>query len=134
LLESEIMLLASFFFLWQIPHFWLLVLILGGEYRAAGLPTVTGRFSPQQLARITFLWILATAAGGLAFPVLDSARVGLPWSIGLVAASVWLAATAINVLRITPGDVQPPLSRAFRRVNVFALVVMVCLSGSALAT
>ena len=130
----EIVVLASFFFIWQIPHFWLLLLMFGGEYREAGLPTVAGRFSPPQLARITFVWILATAASALAFPVLDRTGVGLPWSLGLVAASVWLAAKAIHVLRIGADDAQPPIRQAFRQVNAFALTVMVCLSGSALGT
>jgi protoheme IX farnesyltransferase len=130
--NPEVVLLACFFFIWQIPHFWLLLLMLGGEYSEAGLPTATERLSPPQLARITFVWILATAVSGLAFPVLERAEIGLPWSLGLVAASIWLAAKATRVLRIADGDAQPPIRGAFRQVNVFALMVMVCLSASAL--
>ena len=39
--DPELLLVAMFFFIWQIPHFWLLMLIMGDEYEAAGLPSLT---------------------------------------------------------------------------------------------
>jgi hypothetical protein len=95
---------------------------------------VTERFSPPQLARITFVWMLATAASALAFPVLDRAGVSLPWSLGLVFAAVWLGAKATGVLRLATDEARPAIRRAFYHVNAFALMVMVCLSGNALVT
>jgi protoheme IX farnesyltransferase len=128
-----ILVVALFFFIWQIPHFWLLLLMLGDEYRKAGLPTVTDKFARPQLLRITFMWILATAAGGLTFPALSRLDVALPWSLGLVIASFWLAAKAAAILRVSVGDDdKPPLRRAFRQINAYAVMVMVCLSLNAL--
>lgn len=51
--------LAVFFFIWQVPHFWLLLLIYSSEYKNAGLPVLTDIFSKIQLGRISFLWIIA---------------------------------------------------------------------------
>ncbi|MGD2109282.1 MAG: protoheme IX farnesyltransferase [Phycisphaerae bacterium] len=131
--DPEILLVALFFFVWQIPHFWLLLLMLGDEYEEAGLPTVTDKFSQAQLVRITFVWILATAVGGVAFPALDHVEGGFAWSVGLVAASIWLALQATRILCVGVGDdTDPPVRRAFRQVNAFALMVMVCLSMGAL--
>jgi len=131
--DPGILLVALFFFIWQIPHFWLLLLMIGTEYREAGLPSVTGRFTQAQLARITFMWLLATAASAMAFPALNHAGARLPWSAVLVVASLWLAAKATKILRAAEdADDGPPIRRAFRQVNVFALMVMICLSLGAL--
>jgi protoheme IX farnesyltransferase len=53
--------LCLFFFLWQVPHFWLLAVACGRQYEQAGLPSLTGVFSEVQLRRIIFVWISATA-------------------------------------------------------------------------
>lgn len=65
LFDTQIMLVASFFFIGQIPHFWLLLLIFGDQYQEAGLPTLNKLFSPVQIKRISFVWILATMASAL---------------------------------------------------------------------
>jgi len=131
--DPAILLVATFFFIWQIPHFWLLLLMIGDQYRQAGLPTVTSRFARPQLQRISFVWILATAAGGLAFAAVDRVGIALPWNLALLAASVWLAASATAILRVpVTGDNRPPFGRAFGRINAYAVMVMLCLSLGAL--
>lgn len=65
-LHSEVILLvAAFFFLGQIPHFWLLLLMFGDQYKLAGLPSLTRIFSESQIKRITFAWVLTTTASAL---------------------------------------------------------------------
>ncbi|HOI49578.1 MAG TPA: protoheme IX farnesyltransferase [Prolixibacteraceae bacterium] len=65
LLDNQILLVATFFFIGQIPHFWLLLLIFGDQYQLAGLPSLNRIFSPAQIKRITFTWILTTVASAL---------------------------------------------------------------------
>lgn len=63
---------ASFLFIWQIPHFWLLLLIYDNDYKAGGFPTLTEIFTKQKLARLTFSLILimiACSFGLLAFSI-----------------------------------------------------------------
>ncbi|HSO85014.1 MAG TPA: protoheme IX farnesyltransferase [Draconibacterium sp.] len=65
-LTSEIILIvASFFFIGQIPHFWLLLLMFGDQYKLAGLPSLNQIFNEGQLKRITYTWILTTIASAL---------------------------------------------------------------------
>jgi len=65
-LTSEIILLvASFFFIGQIPHFWLLLLMFGDQYKLAGMPSLNQIFSESQLKRITYTWVLTTIASAL---------------------------------------------------------------------
>lgn len=65
-LSSEIILLvAAFFFIGQIPHFWLLLLMFGDQYKLAGLPSLNQIFSDSQIKRITYTWILTTLASAI---------------------------------------------------------------------
>lgn len=57
--------LAIFYFIWQIPHFWLLNLKYYKEYEKANFPTITKKFGVQSLERITFIWLLLTIICGL---------------------------------------------------------------------
>jgi protoheme IX farnesyltransferase len=134
LVDPDILLLAFFLFVWQIPHFWLLMLMLGDEYREAGLPTVADRFTRPQLLRITSVWIMATAVGGLAFPALSRIGSTLPWALVVVVASAWLVLKATDVIRASVGEQDRALFRqAFRRINAYAVIIMACLSLGALA-
>lgn len=63
LFDYQIVLLACIFFLWQVPHFWVLALRCRRDYLRAGLPTVARLFTPRQTRRITLVWVLALAAG-----------------------------------------------------------------------
>ncbi|PTN08852.1 protoheme IX farnesyltransferase [Mangrovibacterium marinum] len=56
---------ATFFFIGQIPHFWLLLLMFGKEYSLAGYPSLHNIFSENQIKRLSFTWILATIASAL---------------------------------------------------------------------
>lgn len=65
-LTSEVILVvALFFFIGQIPHFWLLLLMFGDQYKLAGLPSLNQIFNEGQLKRITYTWILTTIASAI---------------------------------------------------------------------
>lgn len=57
--NPEILSLSLFFFIWQIPHFWLLLILFAEDYEKAGYPTLKRVLTDKQIARITFYWILA---------------------------------------------------------------------------
>jgi protoheme IX farnesyltransferase len=128
-----IVLVAAFFFVWQIPHFWLILLMSGSQYAAAGLPTLTSLFSRRQILRMTSMWLLATAAAGLVLPTVAPGELALPWKLTIVIASIWLAGRAMSILGLQKDDESRLTFRpAFIRVNVYALIVMLCLSLNAL--
>jgi protoheme IX farnesyltransferase len=60
-LNTKILLFASFMFLWQVPHFWLLLIRHGKEYRKAGIVTISDYLDDTQIKKITFFWILLTS-------------------------------------------------------------------------
>jgi protoheme IX farnesyltransferase len=65
IIHHEILLVALFFFIGQIPHFWILLLMFGEQYQLAGLPSLNQVFSEAQIKRVTFTWILTTSAAAL---------------------------------------------------------------------
>ncbi len=73
--DPSVLALAFVFFIWQVPHFWLLVGLHAEGYEQAGYPTLVGLFGRDRLARLTFTWTCGTAgACGLLpmFRVLNS--------------------------------------------------------------
>jgi heme o synthase len=65
-ITSETILIVSlFFFIGQIPHFWLLLLLFGEQYKLANMPCLNQIFNEMQLKRITYVWILTTVASAL---------------------------------------------------------------------
>ena len=125
ILDPQIILIASFFFIWQIPHFWLLLMVLDKDYQQGGFPTLTEVFDQQQLGRITFIWILATAITGLLLPLFQiSHNQFINYSLFL--AAIWLAYRSINLLRKTKEIYS--FRFAFRSINYFALFVVIVVS------
>jgi len=64
-LAEPILIVAAFFFIGQIPHFWLLLLLFGNQYKLAGMPSLTDIFTKDQITRITYTWVLTTIASAL---------------------------------------------------------------------
>lgn len=64
LAEPEFFALGLFYFIWQIPHFWLLVMLHYGDYAGAGYPTAMRLFGKMTLQRLTYYWLILTIATG----------------------------------------------------------------------
>ena len=60
LFEVGFIALAILYFIWQVPHFWLLVVMYHEDYVNAGYPTVVEIFGKVSLHRITFIWMILT--------------------------------------------------------------------------
>ncbi|MGA7838354.1 MAG: protoheme IX farnesyltransferase [Ignavibacteriaceae bacterium] len=125
ILDPQIGIIALFFFIWQIPHFWLLLLIYGDDYKQAGFPTLTQIFNSEQLGRITFIWIASTVVIGLLLPVFGVVRSQLI-NFGLLAAGLWMIWGAVKLLKSTKE--KKYFGFAFREINIFALLVVLLIS------
>lgn len=56
--------LAIFFFIGQIPHFWLIITRYSIEYNMAGIKSITDKFNQSQLRRLIYAWVAATSICG----------------------------------------------------------------------
>lgn len=63
--ELEFIAIASYYFIWQVPHFWLLVMLFHGDYKDGGYPTAMRLFGQASLQRLTFVWLIFTIQAGI---------------------------------------------------------------------
>jgi protoheme IX farnesyltransferase len=117
--------LCLVFFLWQVPHFWLLLLRHDRDYRKAGFPTLSGRLASVQTRRLLFVWIAAVVAScGLlpAFHVLHAYGA----VVLLFLSALWLMAASIHLLRRE--QTMDRLFKLFPVINVFAVALILAVS------
>jgi len=122
-LTSEmILLVALFFFIGQIPHFWLLLLMFGDQYKLAGLPSLNQLFSENQLKRITYTWILTTLASAflVIYFVLSNSIImfGLLFYTFYLLSSLSISMFVKNEIKVRP---------AFFKLNLLYLFMMILL-------
>lgn len=63
--DQQIIVLAFFLFMWQIPHFWLVILKHGRQYANAGFKSLNTVFSENAIRNLTFIWALSTYIGAI---------------------------------------------------------------------
>ncbi len=125
LLDPQILILGFFFFIWQIPHFWLLLMIFGKDYQSAGFPTLTQIFSVDQLARITFIWIIATFVTSMLIPLFGILKNNFI-EFGMLAGGVWLTWNSLKLLKSEKENIW--FMSAFKDINIYAILVVVLLT------
>jgi len=129
LTDPTIHLVAFFFFLWQIPHFWLLLLFYEQDYQDGGMPSMFDRFDRRQIARMTYLWIAAVCVAALLLPLVRVFDRPLPAYV-VAAAGLGVVLRGLALLRADT-EVRKNFARVcrirFMEINTFALVVSVAL-------
>jgi heme o synthase len=123
--DPRALFMAFFFFIWQVPHFWLLMLKYGEEYTQAGFPSITRVYSSRQIRNITFVWILATAISALMLPAFNVVE---SWVVmaGLLISSVWLVGQFTRLISVKEIPFSP--IKYFMKINYFVLAVIIFLS------
>jgi heme o synthase len=123
--DFRIYLIVLYFFIWQIPHFWLLLLLYGKEYSAAGFPVLNDIFTDKQLKNLTFLWIFLTAllTSSIAFAgILNSVYSFV--SILLISVILFYS----SVLFVKSDAKRKNVFNMFMVINVHTLLIIVFLS------
>ncbi|HEY9115112.1 MAG TPA: protoheme IX farnesyltransferase [Bacteroidales bacterium] len=123
--DPKLMVLAFFFFIWQVPHFWLLMLKYGKEYETAGYPSITSMISKEQIKKATFMWTAATAVTALMIPASGLVST-LFFKICILLASIWLIFIFSKLLRKSTVEFNP--FYYFMRINYFVLIIIISLS------
>lgn len=126
--HAYIILVATFFFIGQIPHTWLILLRYDDEYKKAGFPSLTGIFAPRQINALTFVWIVATALSATLLSASGVFYHSLPAVINMFVALLlvmrfgfWLRNTEARSIRA-----------AFFALNLVYLLVMLLLISDSL--
>ena len=123
--DFDILFISFYFFMWQIPHFWLLLLIYDKDYEMGGLPTLTKIFGRKSLINITFALILVTLLIAMLIPF-----IGI---INFTISSILLMLVSLGLLYLAVSFLRSPLERKdvlkmFVSINIYTLVIITLLS------
>ena len=125
LFELEFIALGVYYFIWQVPHFWLLVMLFHGDYKDGGYPTVMRLFGEGTLQRLTFVWLMLTIHAGAylvyVFNVYSSVTTGLAVVLG-----IWAFIVSLKLLK---KEFELTDARAiFWKINAAFLGIIILLS------
>lgn len=121
LADPQIIAFAFFMFMWQVPHFWLLVMKNGDDYRKAGFPTIADVYSENQLKSITYLWIVATAVSSMLLPLMHVFK-GTTLLVFLIISFIVVLVGFANIFR--KGYTKKAIFKYFMGINVYLLVIL----------
>ena len=122
--ELEFIAIAAYYFIWQVPHFWLLVMLFHGDYKEGGYPTAMRLFGQGSLQRLTFVWLIFTIQAGIflvwAFEV-------YPVTMGIaILVGIWAFISSFELLR--PGFELKNARSVFWKINAAFLAIIVLIS------
>ncbi len=129
LANPQIWALSMFFFIWQIPHFWLLLLIYEEDYRRAGFPVLSDLFDPEMITKISYVWITALVSSCMLIPLFGLSN-NIWTSMLLIFAGLWLLWRTKNLLNQYNRRIDA--RSAFLQVNFYVLAVAVVLIADSL--
>ncbi|MCX8010233.1 MAG: protoheme IX farnesyltransferase [Ignavibacteria bacterium] len=124
--DKQIFAVSFFFFVWQIPHFWLLSLFYDDDYKKAGFASLSTLFQKEQIIRLTFIWIISLAVMSLILPLFNLVD-SFVIKILLVLTSIWLGWNAVRLFSISELS-KSKFMFAFKDINIFALVIVLLVS------
>jgi len=122
--QPTIIFIAFFLFIWQIPHFWLLMIKYGKEYEEAGFKTINQAVNSGNLKMIIFAWVVATSFSSIIVP-LFLVNISLPFF--LVIFGLNLAFIAIFT-KLSFGNVaELNFRKSFISINIYMMLFMLLL-------
>jgi protoheme IX farnesyltransferase len=121
---GTIIFIAFFIFIWQVPHFWLLMLKYGKEYEGAGFPTINQAVTPQSLKMIIFTWVIATSVTSILVP-LFVVNISLPFFLAIFALNLLFVGVFV---KLSFGNVaELNFTKSFISINVYMMLFMILL-------
>jgi heme o synthase len=129
--DKPIIFIEFLFFIGQIPHFWLLILKYGEEYKNAGIPSLTEILSRAQISRLTFIWVASSVTSAFFLCYFEIIR-SLPMVGILMIASFLIIWKFSDLLKIS---LNPVDTRKYSMLLYsYFLLVMILLISDRLIT
>ncbi len=123
--DFRILYICFYFFLWQIPHFWLLLLVYSDDYKKGGFPVLTDIMNIKSLKIMTFLWIVLTflISTGIPFVGIISHN-----SVKIIMLFAGLLLILSGIRFIFSGITRKSVFSMFISINIFTLLIILLLS------
>jgi protoheme IX farnesyltransferase len=113
--------MALYFFVWQIPHFYLLLLKYHEQYKQAGYPVLTDLLSKKQISALILTWIIITVAIATGFYKITLVQ-SLTGIILLIIGGVLVI--LVFVLAAFKKELVNKSGKYFMRLNYYVLLVI----------
>lgn len=126
LFDGRILIIAVYFFVWQIPHFWLLLMIYGDDYKRGGFPVLCDVLNKLQLKRITFAWLVATVSTAMMIPLFGIINFGLSNMVLVLVSGVMVY---YSVKFYLSDGSRKEVVNTFIRINFYTMGLMTLLIG-----
>jgi protoheme IX farnesyltransferase len=121
IMDTGIISIAVYFFIWQIPHFWLLLMLYGEDYEKGGFPTLNRVFDKDQLKRITFTWLIGNVMTAMMLPLFIN--LNYPLSILLISlVSAWMIFVSVKFFRSNAEGTD--IRNTFISINFYTLMLI----------
>ena len=122
--HPHILFIATLMFLWQMPHFWLLIIRYGNEYEAAGFSTLKRKLDDNQIKRLVFWWMMISLIFLLMAPLFGiDLQAWLYLTLGVMNV-VFIGFFYLILFRTTS---EKMLRLVFILTNVFLTIVLLAL-------
>lgn len=123
-LDPKIVFVLFFLFIWQIPHFWLILLKYSKEYEEAGFPSIKNTISQGNLRIVIYTWMIATSVVSLMFPLFRITE-HLPQSLGILFLNIGFV--VIFTRSIMKSKAEWNYRILFLSMNLYMLLFMLVL-------
>ena len=121
LLDPQIIFVAFFFFMWQIPHFWLLALIYNKDYKKAGFPTILDIYPKSFVKKLTFIYALGTAISAMFLSFFNIVN-GVIESSLVIISSIGIIVIFYKLFKDNSKELIN--KRYFAFINLYLLLIM----------
>ena len=121
--SPTILFLSLLIFMWQIPHFWLLIIKYNQEYEKAGFKTLLKVFNEIQVKRIVFIWISVSSLFAMTY-FYFGINIDVVFSYIILAANI----SFILLFYILLFKSDREISRAFILSNIFITSIFIILA------
>ena len=129
--EKPIVFIEFLIFTGQIPHFWLLILKYGEEYKQAGIPCLTDVFNRIQINRLTFSWVVSSVIASLFLCYFEIIQTRLIIAV-LLIASIFIILQFFDLLKIQLNNINYRRYSVF--LNLYFLLVLLLLISDRIIT
>jgi protoheme IX farnesyltransferase len=116
--------IAFFIFIWQVPHFWLLMLKYGKQYEEAGFKTINQALHPQNLRLVIYAWVIATSFSSIIVPLFLT-NLSLPFFLIIFALNLSFIAI---FTKLSFGKTEElNFRKSFISINLYMMIFMLSL-------
>jgi len=127
--NTKIIAFAGFMFLWQLPHFWLIIIRYRNDYNSAGFATITRYLNDLQIKYLVFGWVLASTVYLISFFSLTE---GLNKNMFILFSFLNFTFIITFYRLLFAGKASRETKSAFILINSFSLLIMILFIAASL--